>query len=255
MAAGAPKGSAPEKFGRNPDANDSGETSTPEVTTETVEATAGAKTPEADPKESLNSEDLKALEDNQKVPYNRFKEVNDKMRSLESTSSKIEEKHSDQIRNLTAQYEAKLAAASTKSSSNEDDFGIVYEEDTKHNKEVLGQMATLQKQLDSLKATNTATQTKAEIDGLHKKYPKADVNAVLGWAKAKPGRNLDDLMELSHRTNVEMVETEIRAILEKKKKSKANALPLSNVNIKLKDSERPKSMKEAHRAAKQFLES
>ena len=118
MPAGVAKGSVPEKTGKQ--TSSKAENAEVDAGDPVEEITAKAEVTETE----LDDSDLKEFEESKKVPYSRFKEVNEKKKEYEGKISAMENKLQDEITRVTAQYEAKLSAIQQAKSEAEPD-GIV----------------------------------------------------------------------------------------------------------------------------------
>lgn len=246
MAAGPARGSAPEKFGKH---GSKEETPTQEETNQAVEElkASEANQRQEEPELELDDSDLESLE--QKIPYARFKEVNEEKKELKNRVEALESKSQEQIQSLVAQYEAKLQAL--QNSKSQSDYGIEYEEDATAKLEK--QLLEAKQEINKLKSSFTETNTERELERLAARYPKANINAVLGWSKALPNSKLSDLMEKSHTDNELMVQEALRDILNQKKaRAKAN-VPTGDTGIRIKPKEPIKSIKDAHQQVKEYF--
>jgi len=88
---------APAGAAVTPDAKTSVESSSTETTPEPE------VTEEALPEDSLDEADLESL-DGQAVPYQRFRDVNEKAKSLQKESDKMKSGFEDELRRITTQY-------------------------------------------------------------------------------------------------------------------------------------------------------
>jgi len=251
MAAGAPmQNSMPEKFGKTEDVNLSPESSSLEMEAETP--------PSEESEIELEVEDVEKLEHSKHVPYKRFSQVNEKKNQLETQLASMESTYKSQMANLAATYEAKLQA-STPTPKEEEDYEFVYDQDeeqvsSKANAALMKHVRNLENKLGMLEETSTQSRIEGELTRLEGQYPEADIDAVLGWKKVYPGQNLKDLMERSHNSNIDRTKKSITRMLEAKKAKAKNVVPLGATGgIKLKSSERPKTLKEATRMTRQFF--
>jgi len=234
MPAGIMPKSAPEtKIVPTPKA----ETSVP---TKEVVKEVKAKEPE------LDQTDLDQLEEGKKVPYNRFKEVNDERKNLSSQIDELKNKYESEMQTQARMYEAKLKAS-------EEPYETVDEVD---------EVSSLKKEIDSLKTqiNHVVAQTRGQIESqelerLLGEFPDADKNAVLGWRRVMPKATLRELVEHSHNELTERVNSKIKAILEEKKKRiTQQKIPVARgTSIKINSTERPKNISDAGRLARQFL--
>lgn len=206
----------------------------------------------------LSEDDLESLEQKKQIPYSRFKEVNDLKNSLQKQLEQKESDYSNQINTLVAQYEARAQLAQQESQQQEDYGSYGYEDDstTRYIKGLEKQIAKQSEQLNSLTGKFEQNSLESQIAKLEKKYPKADMDVVLGWKKAYgSSRSLDELAQLSEQKNIDLVKRGIQDILDaKKNKQKKAALPTRSSGFKIKEDERPKTIAEASRLAKLHLD-
>jgi hypothetical protein len=223
MAAGANTSGMPE--GKQASSNSDNQDSLPDD----LDLTPG-ETEDAEPE--VTDDDLKNFQDENKVPYSRFKEVNSKKNELEAKYAELEKNTQSQLAIQAAQYEAKLQA----NKPQEDDFGIIYEDET-----------------SSVSSDYENNKTQTNLEKLKGKYKEADEMAVLGWAKVVPNASLDELMEKSHRENVARKEQAIKDLIASKKAKARSVVPTSNLGINLKEEDKPKTLKEASALLKNYL--
>lgn len=215
----------------------------------------GIETPETQPHDGeveLTEADVHELEQ-KPIPYKRFREVNEKAKVLEREKENIAQKYEDELRSLTRQYEAKL------SSKQEPEPSFSYEYETEDNRQVQQLQKTidnLSTQLNQIKVDQSKQTRTMEIDKLTKNYPKADPLAVKGWSMAYPEASLEELMAKSHDTNVSLIQNSINDLISKKKeRASKSSIPTGAGSIKLNPDERPKTLKDATRMARQWLKS
>lgn len=220
-----------------------------------VTADSSTAKPEAKadtPEDLLEAGDLNEI-DAQTVPYQRFREVNEKAKTYEKQLGSTEQKYQDDLRRITAQYEAKLAAH--QSMGREDDTLDFEDEDTAQIKGLQKTIKTLSGELNSLKSAHERQNLDSQLRRLSKQFPKADKLAVQGWHMVYPEASVEELMEKSHNDNVNLVKSSLNDLIEKKKARAQKAVPISSPKIVLKDEEKPKSFEEASRMANKFLNS
>lgn len=194
----------------------------------------------------LTSEDVESLE--QKIPYTRFKEVNEKKKFLESEVETLKSKHQNQLENLVSQYEAKLATSKVP----KEEYSIDYEDTGKEYEPMIKE---LQAKIDRLEQKTTHSQVNAELRDLQTEYPEADVDAVMGWYKVYPSAGLKDLMEKSHTDNITRTKTAINRMLEAKKQKAKTVVPHTFGGFKLSEGDRPKTLGEASKLMRQYADS
>ena len=196
-----------------------------------------------------SEEDLKELEQN--VPYNRFKEVNEKAKVYKSQLSAVEKAYEEKLKDLTRTYEARLSARQTQ---DDDDYGIEYDDpSTKHVQTLQKQIEQLNNQIGSLQSSQENARKEATIGKLTSKYPNADVLAVKGWHMVYPEASLEDLMEKSHNDNMSRVKNSLNDIIQRKKTKAKAKVPMGRSPLVISEEERPKTLKEATSRARAFL--
>ena len=211
-----------------------------------------AKADESAEVTDFTDEDLAMVEKERSVPYNRFKEVNEEKNAAKQTLEQATEQHKMQMEALAAQYEARMAAQKAPA---QEDYTIDYGE-TVHAEQVLRKEITeLRNEIGNLKGWKEESSFQSEMGTLKNKYPEADTNAVLGWKKVFPSAKIEALMQKSHDDNKARVETTLRRILDEKKNKAKNSVISGSPTIKLKESERPKTLSEATKAAKEYFKS
>src|SRR3990167_3796214 len=218
-----PMGSVPEK------ADVQNTTDSSAVEEETIQAKA-----DSEEAPDVTEDDLKDLQEQQKVPYSRFKEKNDEAKNLKMQLAEAESRYKQAI-------VEREAWASAQAKARPDDTFDLDVQDPK--------VAAMESRLEQLtqKLSLLETQTGQErlstqVERLKSKYPEADVMAVLGWKKQDSRADLEDLMELSHNKNVERVEKKFKEFIEKKKQKAKAPIPALDAGFKIKDSERPKNV-------------
>lgn len=224
---------------------------------ESTDAKAESSPEKTEAKEVLTEEDLNLLDGDNKIPYSRFKEVNEKAKNFELQLEDYKEDSREQLNNITAQYEARIAALSAAPKETEPYEDYLNQDDSPSNTEVsalINEIKSLKEEVTSIKSSNSRAKTESQISNLKEKYPKADVNAVLGWAKVMPNSSIGELMEKSHVDTTNNVKAAIREILDAKSAKARRAVPLGEGGgIKLKDEEKPKTVKGANKAFRDFI--
>lgn len=229
--------------------SDSSTTAKVETETKTVPQKQESKSPEDEITDQITEEDLKGLTD-KTIPYNRFKEVNDKAKSYEKTLTQTKAEHDAQLRTLIAEYEAKLSAQKQLNQSDP----YEYEDESSRQVRLMGEtIKNLQNEITSMKGTYRKNVVKSELDKLQQKYTNADRLAVQGWHQVYPEASLEELMEKSHIDNTNRIKNYYTELIEKKKARAKNPQPLGTPRIRLKPDERPRSFKEATEMAKRMF--
>lgn len=242
MAAGKPVGTLPERFGVNPDVDKAPSEPEEKAQEEKVKASESKEAEDKTP--ALDEEDLKTIEGLKNVPYTRFKEVNEKVKTLRSQLKELDERRADDIRRAVEDAELRTRSRLEESKGDKElDSLDPYE---RKSRELEREMKSLRGELADVRGKSESHRLQTELSRLEQKYPKADSLAVLGWAKLNASADLEELMEKSHSRNVDLVEKEIRNILDQKRSKAKTAIPTRESGIKIKDEERPKTVKEAN---------
>lgn len=219
-----------------------------------VEPTLESKSTAEDVVE-VEEQDLKDLTEGQKVPYSRFKEVNEKAKKWQADLEGTREKYEDQIRTLMAQNEV---LRSSRAQAQEDD-GPVYDLGDPAQKQIKtleSQLKQMQAEIGAFKSTAKEQTLRSAIKEAKAKFPDADETAVLGWAKVQGKTNpheIEELMEFSQAKINEAAEKKVRAILDAKKQRAKSVQPTASSGFQLKESERPKNIKEANKLLRRFM--
>jgi len=232
----------------NQDVKASSEPSTHEPEVSSNESKVGAKENEA---VSFDESDLKQFEEEKKIPYTRFKEVNEKVRSLQDQIAELNLKHQEDVKRVADEAERKAESKLKARESNV--FSDPYVSD---NQNLLDELQQLRTEVKQVRTESEEQRLDSLFKSLAPVFPEADKLAVLGWAKStgkKDARAIEEYMELSHTRNLERAEAKLKSLLETKKQKAKAALPTRNVGPRLNESDRPKSLKDAHKAVKRFF--
>lgn len=201
---------------------------------------------EADP--SLDEVDLKDLEEAKKVPYDRFKEVNEKAKSYQR---QLEEQKSRFEADLRKEVENAELRAAAKYKPKEEEIYLTSEvSGDKQVASLLEKIGKLESKIEKLDSMTSQSSLQTQIERLEKAYPEADSMAVLGWKKVQPHADLEELMALSHQKEIEKMEKKLRGLIEKKKEKAKTSSPTQSGLISLKEGEKPKTLREAHKMVK-----
>ncbi len=219
--------------------------SSPEELTQDQQVEAKEESPE----DQLTEDDLKSLE-NKPIPYSRFKEVNEKQKSLMRSLEESKQSFEQQLKALTNQYEAKLAA---ERNVKQDDPYEYEDETSKQVRTMNDTIKSLQTEIKTLKSSAHKQSVSNKLDRLAKKYPNADKLAVQGWNVVLPDASLEELMEKSHHDNTTRVKNQLTEIINRKKEKAKTPLPTGPTRIRLKPDERPKSFAEATKMARKWF--
>lgn len=217
---------------------------------EAASAEAVKETPEVEASEEetdVDESDIEALKEEQKVPYQRFKAKVDETKSLKTQLEEAQARYS----NILAEKEALLNRQQRNPEPEEDVLDVIVKDPQVSALEK--QIADLKAEMTGLKNQTSGDRLKNQLNELKAKYPKANVLAAMGIKKHDQSLDLEEIMETLHTQTVQEVESSMKAIIEKKKAKQKNPIPINEGGFKLKDSEKPKSVKEATALAKRLF--
>lgn len=200
----------------------------------------------------LDDQDLSSLaESNQKIPYQRFREINEKKKELESQIANLQREFKQK---LTREIENAEARAAAKYGSKKDDESIMDLEPWEKKIHSLNEtLRKLESKVDSVSHDSQRAQLDSEISRLEAKYPDADVVSVLARKRLTPSEQLEELMERSHRSFGEKLEKKVRDMIEAKKKKSSTAIaPLRQLGISFEGEKKPETLKDAYKAIKKY---
>lgn len=203
--------------------------------------------------DTVDESDLEALEESKKIPYARFKEKNDESKKLKERISEMESRYQEDVRLAQSQAEQRALDRFKREQEAESNNSLL--DPWERDRRVMeSQIKSLEDKLNSVSSKSSERELKSEMKDLLTRYPDADEIEVLVRARANPRADLEELAAESHTRSNEKVELKLRALLEKKKaKAKSSVPTRENLGIKLKDSERPKTVKEANSLLKKFM--
>lgn len=200
-----------------------------------------------EPDVEVTETDLEELGESQKIPYTRFKEKNEEAKRLKAELARANERHQEDLRRVLAEKEA-LASIKPREES---PFEMI-DPAQEAVKTLQQQIASLSSELKEVRGQTSEDRLKAQLNSLQSKYPEADQLAVMGWKKIQRDADLEDLMEQSHTRNMERAQKVVTSIIEKKKAKKS--MPIAEqVGFKLKDSEKPKNVREANALLRRLI--
>lgn len=255
MAAKPTGGSVPAKA----DVKETETSSITEQETPEVHAKAQTQGSQKVSKEDLESADLDESDiaeiEGKKIPYTRFKEVNEKAKSLEQHLKDSERKHQEDLRRAVEDAEARISQRLAKE---REDSSLMEEIDPAQREIRLlkEELQTVRGKVSHLENDTAKSQLQSRIEKLETKYPEADSLAVLAIAKHLQRTSLEDIEELmldNHSKNVGRAERQVRSIIEQKKQRAKAAIPTREGGIRLKESDRPKTLKEAGQRLKDIF--
>ena len=200
---------------------------------------------------SLDESDLDILEEGKKIPYSRFKEVNDKAKLAQKALADREREFDVRLQREVELAEIRARAKVDKESA---DVNNYLTDEEREKAELKGELRRLKDELGGIRGEMSTQKTENKIKRLETEYPEADSLAVLGWARQLgPEADLDELMERSHNRNIERAQASVRTIIEKKKAKAKQAIPTGESGFRLKDSDKPKSLSEAHSLVRRIM--
>ena len=226
----------------------------------TEEADTAAEKPEEKSDEQIGEDDIAALKEQRKVPYNRFKEVNEAKKTLQAEL----DDYRDKLKSTVEDYEVRLAAQSKVQKSPEEQLIDQYSDDSLSydSQPSNAEIGKLQSTITQLQNTVARMQDKANeadlnshIDSLQNEFADADKLEVLGWAKASGAHkkaDIAELMEKSHNKLLARTEAKMQQVIQAKKAKAKASIPTRPGGVRLKDEERPKTLQEAHRMIARF---
>jgi hypothetical protein len=253
MAAKAqPAGSVPEKFGKSDvKASEESSPSDADTSTETeIEASADSKETT-----ELDDSDLKEFEEETgKVPYSRFKEKNEEAKTLKEALQAKEREYQEALKRAELDVENRVRLQLQRE---QNDTEVELDPYEKRIKALTSEIQGLKSELKGVQSETEKSRLNNNLEKLKAKYPEADEMAVLGWARAQGSlpsyERLDELMEQSQKRNLEFANRKIKELIDRKKQKKAQAIPTRSGGIRLKESERPKTVKEASALLKRLV--
>lgn len=216
------------------------------------EIKAKAETP-AEPE--ADESDLQTLQEEQKVPYSRFKEKNEEAKRLKAEIADKDRRYQEDLRRALAEKEAALSVSRNTPQGFNNGIIDIVDPVEKETKVLKSEVDELKKVIASMQGQSNEERLLNHVSKLENKYPEADTLAVLGWKKQQPHVDLEELMELSHTRNVERAEKKLKTILEQKKQRAKSGPTLTEAGYKLKESDKPKSVKEANALLKRIFSS
>jgi hypothetical protein len=227
------------------DVKESAPSSETETQTQSMDASDSEETSSKEASaEDLEDSDLQELEEAKKIPYSRFKQVNEEKKALMAQAQELEQRFKEsEFRRIAIEEQAREAARLREEIQTKQDDDL--DPWDRNSKKLESYIAKLEAKVSRLESQTENVSQEAEWERLSKKYPEADKLAVKGWKVASPTRSLEELAEMSHNSNVDRAQKQLKELLEKKKQRAKSALPTVEAGIRLKDSEKPKSSKEA----------
>ena len=231
MAAKAqPTGNVPEKYvvDVNAEASSPSEEAKPEAP-ESAEA-------------EVDEKDLEEVEEeSRKIPYSRFKEVNEKAKSLETQLQEREQRFQEDLRREIELSEMRLRQQLKREQEQAAEDEVI-DPVEKELRSVRKELSQIREENRNLRAETSSKLMQDQVSRLEKIYPKRVVLAALGLKKHDPKINLEEVCEEFEADAKERANQQLRAIIEKKKERAKSVIPTRESGIKLKESDRPKTM-------------
>jgi hypothetical protein len=196
----------------------------------------------------VDESDVEALQEEQKIPYQRFKAKVDETKTLKSQLAEAESRYKQAL----LEKETLQSIRGTPKDPEPEDVIDVSIHDPQVSK-LQRDIEALRSELNSVKGETSGDRLKSQLNELKAKYPKANVLAALGIKKHDPSANLEEIMETLHTSVTQEVESSLKNIIEKKKLKNKQTFPTQEGGFKLKDSEKPKTVKEASALAKRLF--
>lgn len=233
-----------------------------------VKETAKASSSKAETKEALQAKetseeveieegDLKDLDEGQKVPYSRFKQVNEKAREKDRALEAYKATAMAQQQALVAELQALRSLKSEATANNEDQgvLDLTVDPNEKVIKSLVGKIADLEGKLTNLSNKTSQESLRLKVDEAIKKFPKANRVAVMGILKFDPTLDVEEIAEGLHQQVMAERTEGIKELIERKKAKKKEAILPTNETgrIVFKENERPKTVKEASEKLKAFM--
>jgi hypothetical protein len=196
----------------------------------------------------VDESDVEALQEEQKIPYQRFKAKVDETKSLKSQLADAESRYKQAL----LEKDTLQSMRGTQKDPEPEDVIDVIVNDPQVSK-LQREIEALRSEIKDVKGATSGDRLKSQLNELKAKYPKANVLAAMGIKKHDPNLDLEEIMETLHTSITQEVETSLKNIIEKKKLKNKQAFPTQEGGFKLKDSEKPKTVKEASALAKRLF--
>jgi hypothetical protein len=155
-------------------------------------------------------------EDTGKIPYNRFKQVNDEKNELKEQVNALKASVDAQI--AEAVRNAKLDNLVNKPADEIEEF--TFEDNS--SKEINELKAMIEKQANELRGMQQETRYKelsSQIKTLKTSFPEMDEDTVLAYKQKRPDLPLEELAKYSHDRNRKKIEDAVTRILNEKKEA------------------------------------
>jgi len=201
----------------------------------------------------LEETDLEEFsKDDKKIPYSRFKEVNEKSKALEEELQSWKSRYQSDLQRELETAELRIMNR-IKREQEAAEYDSVLDPSEREIRSLKDEINRLRGDLGGVTTQLNETQLETKLRALKVEYPEADDLAVLGWMKVNPKADLGDLMRESHTRNKGRVESALRNLLENKKKKAKQRIPSGPGRIEIKPDKPITSIKDAGEAAKRFF--
>lgn len=194
------------------------------VAEEKVEKVADAQT--ATVEATLTEEDLSSLEDEKKIPYARFKEKVDETNKLKTEVSTLQSRYEADLRRAVEDAELR-AANRLRAELERQEAESSLDPTEKVIRDLQKQVSSLSTKLGEVDETAHSSKLDMQLAELARQYPDMDRTEVLGWKKAVPKADLEELAAKSHNKLIERVNSKMKSVLEAKKAAARKAVPSS----------------------------
>lgn len=224
-----------------------------ETVTQDVNKTPGSSAEGSIQTKDLDDTALEAINKEKAIPYGRFKEINEQKKALEAQVKHLQSQF--EVSRQRAEQDAELRAE-MRLRREKEEVALADEDPwTKIGKKADSQYQNLEMKVRELNEQLKAKELNETLKDLKNKFPHANELAALGIKKANPSVDLEEIMASLHQNTVEAAEGIVRGVLDQKKKKAESTVPTRSQGFKLKEEDRPKSIKDATRAAMKWLES
>jgi len=162
------------------------------------------------------------------IPYERFQEVNDKYRDLETRYGEMESDLQRQMQEQVAQRDQQWQDYIESIQPQDDPMANLAKDDflTKEHldhqaHQYQSQIQSLQKQLHEVSVQQHQGQLERELEQLRQKYPEMNRDAVLAQLHFNPKASLQQLVKNNHTANEKALQARFKAFVERKKQGAA----------------------------------
>lgn len=205
---------------------------------------------DSSPEELGNFDDLFGSTDN-KIPYSRFKEVNDEKKALKAELDKTKTSIKEQVEEALLKEQMKALVA-PKDEWNLDSIDANAPVNTEVNS-LKEELALLKGQLKIVSEFTENNALKQNLDNLRSSFPGMDEEHVLALKKMHPDANLEECAKYSHDKFNKHIKNLWNKTVEEKKAAQAQKSVIGAERIRnLKPEDKPKTLDEARAAFMKF---